>query len=782
MKSIRIRFVPLLRILACGSVMGFTPPVAHGQIPGLKKVLESSQPAVEKPASNSEDDRKRLETWLQEARQTVTRFESAGFAATLPEGITNEEFEDRRRDVEQMIQIANVAIKNLNSVEDGRAAAESARSGAAAWNGFKDPPPYSILMIDELLNERDAVKAQVTSNQSSLTNLEGLLASVMEEVKSAEDKVNAAIAAVQTADEKQAAAAKWRLETARGRARLLALRAGFLKSSAGAAKERINASTSDLELIERQIKVAAPNSRFTEEDLARIEKISNDRKRAVEKEVATIAKRLTEAATKRRQAKSALDAMLASASGNEEPEGLDLVRFRHEVAESKVDSLQTMIDSLESLVQLENLVWKAHQDRFAVLTAGNPEARDKALASLGILSDRLRAWLNVLDNEMNQVGAELGKIESRAASITSEDPRFSLINEQRAACSEKLAILQRASQNVTSQRKIIRRWIADYSPKPDEAGFFERAGSLAAKSWDTVKKIWSFEIISFENRLEVDGEIITGRIPITLGTLLRALLFFIVGYWLTSHIANRIQRGLVARGHIAEPQAKNLRNWAMIVVGAFLVIGTLSFLKIPLTVFAFFGGALAIGIGFGTQTLIKNFISGIIVLAERKIRVGDILDVDGIVGTVIEVNTRSSVIRSADDVETMIPNSLFLENRVTNWTLSSRKVRRNLRVGVAYGTNPQAVMEILTDCAGRHGLICKSPAPFGVFEDFGDNALVFVLYFWVEMAGSTNAMIVTSDLRIMIEKRLSEAGIGVPYPQRDMHLTTDKPIEIRMAD
>jgi small-conductance mechanosensitive channel len=219
----------------------------------------------------------------------------------------------------------------------------------------------------------------------------------------------------------------------------------------------------------------------------------------------------------------------------------------------------------------------------------------------------------------------------------------------------------------------------------------------------------------------------------------------------------------------------------MILVGVFLVLGTLAFLKIPLTVFAFFGGALAIGLGFGLQTLIKNFISGIIVLVERKVRVGDILDVDGVIGTVVEVNTRSSVIRSPDDVETMIPNSLFLENRVTNWTLSSAKMRRKVTIGVAYGTDPKSVMDILTECAGRHGLICKEPAPFAVFEDFGDSALVFSLYFWVDMRGTGNAMVIASDLRLMVEKRLTEAGIGIPFPQRDMHLTTERPIRVEIA-
>jgi small-conductance mechanosensitive channel len=130
----------------------------------------------------------------------------------------------------------------------------------------------------------------------------------------------------------------------------------------------------------------------------------------------------------------------------------------------------------------------------------------------------------------------------------------------------------------------------------------------------------------------------------------------------------------------------------------------------------------------------------------------------------------------------MIPNSLFLENRVTNWTLSTSKMRRFLRVGVAYGSSPQLVMEILTESAARHGLICKEPEPFAIFEDFGDNALIFTLYFWVNMHGTGNVMVITSDLRLMIQKRFSEAGIGIPFPQRDIHLTADQPIQVQISN
>jgi small-conductance mechanosensitive channel len=636
-------------------------------------------------------------------------------------------------------------------------------------------------MIDDLLNERDAVKTRLGSHEASLANFERLLGNVVVETRSAEDAVSKQIVAVQNAAADAAAAAKWRLESARIKARLMAARASYLQASCEAYRERIAASKADLALVERKIAAANPNTRFAEEDLARIDKLAKERKSNLDKELASVSKRLKSAFALRAQAQETLEGLPANAAGEKDAGALELAKFRVEVADSRIESLQSVSEQLESLIQLENIGSKAYRERYTLMTSSVSEERKGALEAIGILAARLSAWLTVMDNELATCWADLSAIESRASSIAVGDQRFPLVNDQRAAQSEKLAMIQRVRQAVDTQRKLIQRWINDHTPKTGEAGLLVRVSSLGDKAWDAVKKIWSFEVMTFEDKVEVDGQTITGKIPVSLGMLLRALLFFFIGYWIASRVANRIQSTIVTRGHIAEAQARTLRNWAMIVVGVALVLGTLSFLNIPLTVFAFFGGALAIGIGFGTQTLIKNFISGIIVLAERKVRVGDVLDVDGIVGTVVEVNTRSSIIRSADDVETMIPNSLFLENRVTNWTLSSSKIRRSLRVGVTYGTDPRAVMDILTECAGRHGRICKEPAPFAVFEEFGDNALIFLLYFWVELGPHASPMIVTSDVRLMIEKRFAEAGVGVPFPQRDMHLTADKPIQVQVT-
>ena len=117
------------------------------------------------------------------------------------------------------------------------------------------------------------------------------------------------------------------------------------------------------------------------------------------------------------------------------------------------------------------------------------------------------------------------------------------------------------------------------------------------------------------------------------------------------------------------------------------------------------GGALAIGVGFGTQTLLRNFISGIIVLFERKVRVGDIVDVDGVQGIVTAVDVRSTTVRQFDGIETMVPNSLLLENKVTNWTGESPTMRRVVKVGVAYGSPTRQVADILQEAAAEHGAL-----------------------------------------------------------------------------
>ena len=227
---------------------------------------------------------------------------------------------------------------------------------------------------------------------------------------------------------------------------------------------------------------------------------------------------------------------------------------------------------------------------------------------------------------------------------------------------------------------------------------------------------------------------------------------------------------MVRRFGVNEQLASVIRRWSLIALAIVLIILILNLARIPLTAFAFMGGALAIGIGFGTQTIIKNVISGIIILFERKIRVGDIISLGGTTGYVTHVDLRASTLRGFDGIEALVPNSTLLENQVTNWTYSNQNIRREIRIGVAYGAPVHEAADIILSCAKDHGQVRKDPPPEVFFEDFGDNALLMVLVFWVELGPNMVSRRVDSDLRYAMEKRLAAAGIGIPFPQRTIHL------------
>jgi small-conductance mechanosensitive channel len=147
---------------------------------------------------------------------------------------------------------------------------------------------------------------------------------------------------------------------------------------------------------------------------------------------------------------------------------------------------------------------------------------------------------------------------------------------------------------------------------------------------------------------------------------------------------------------------------------------------------------------------------------------------------VTELNLRSSTVRGFDGVEAIIPNSNLLENKVTNWTHTDRRIRRVVKVGVAYGSPVRKVADLLLECLHRHGQVLKQPEPQVLFEDFGDNALTFAMYFWLELNPGVNSAVVMSDLRYMVKKSFDEAGIAMPFPQRDVHLDTLRPLQVEV--
>jgi len=255
----------------------------------------------------------------------------------------------------------------------------------------------------------------------------------------------------------------------------------------------------------------------------------------------------------------------------------------------------------------------------------------------------------------------------------------------------------------------------------------------------------------------------------TLGQLILIPLVIFIGYlvlgWLVKAAISAMTKQEV------NPDIIQIVRRALNILGLIiLAITTLDLLNVPLAAFAFVSGAVAIGVGFGAQNIINNFISGWILIWERPIRINDYIETGQTSGTVEEINTRSTRVRRVDGVHMLIPNSKLLEETVVNWTLVDKLLRCIVRVGVSYGSDVLKVKTLLEETTTNEPMILSEPVPQIIFEDFGDNALIFDTYFWVNSSGEKSAREIRSDFRFEVERKFRESGIVIAFPQRDIHL------------
>jgi len=205
---------------------------------------------------------------------------------------------------------------------------------------------------------------------------------------------------------------------------------------------------------------------------------------------------------------------------------------------------------------------------------------------------------------------------------------------------------------------------------------------------------------------------------------------------------------------------------ALVLLG-FTILDTLN---LPLGAFAFVSGAVALGVGFGAQNIINNFISGWILMWERPIRIGDFLELGDDRGTVEAVHSRYTRIKRNDGVRLLVPNSTLLESTVVNLTVIDRDLRTSVVVGVQYGSPTELVRELMQRVVDQHPQVLKQPASRVLFMDFGDNALIFEVFFWVHAERLSVLRQARSDVRFAIDKVFREHDVVIAFPQRDVHI------------
>jgi potassium efflux system protein len=210
---------------------------------------------------------------------------------------------------------------------------------------------------------------------------------------------------------------------------------------------------------------------------------------------------------------------------------------------------------------------------------------------------------------------------------------------------------------------------------------------------------------------------------------------------------------------------KRLTHYGLFTVG-FLV--AVSMAGLDLQKFTILAGALGVGIGFGLQNIVNNFVSGLILLFERPVKVGDVINIDQDWGTIKRIGLRSTIFETFDRAEIIVPNADLVSQKVTNWTFSSKIVRVNLPVGVAYGSPLEKVLEVLNRAAREHPDVFSYPEPDTIFEEFGNSSINFKLRFWVHTID--DRMKIRSEVAVIIDRLFREEGVEIPFPQQDLHL------------
>jgi potassium-dependent mechanosensitive channel len=599
-------------------------------------------------------------------------------------------------------------------------------------------PPEGVLALDDLRRELQQIDATLASDERRTAIL----------------RQERAATAAQLADRVANQRALTEARVADARLEIAALETGLAESA-----------TAELDVMLRLVGLQQENSRRQRaqllQRLAGVTRTGSIKVSA--SDAATIEQRLRARATELR---SRLAAAAATRAGvrNElrrttsATPAAEAVLLKERLANADID-MELSREALTN-VATEQAVWQVvlrfYRDGDASAVV---EAREQGPALL----DRLRRRQDFLATLSDQIVARVGSLSADLAQAPAA-PDAADKRALRAVLQQRQQRVQAAMLDERQLASFIERMRAGFDERIGISGWGDRARLAAASVRAWFLGAWNFELFTVNQSIEVEGRKTAVPRGVTVGKLIKAPLLLVVGLWLAFRLTAWGERWLSGRRGMEEGIARLWRRWLLALLIAACVLASLALAGIPLAAFAFIGGAVAIGIGFGMQTLFKNLISGVLVLVERPFRLGDVIEVGGLRGTVVDIDLRTSVVRDSDGAETLIPNSALMEENVKNVTFRTRINRQLLALVVDGASDPRMVIEAMRAAASRHGQLSESPEPTVFLDEFAENGLRFVLHYWIELKPGIDQRRIASDLRLMVLNAFEEAGIRLASP------------------
>ena len=644
-------------------------------------------------------------------------------------------------DAEEALQARELLLTNLTGVYSRYLSSlqnpAPREDGTAEQYALDRPPPYDMQTYDRhrerYLDAQNTLEAVILLMQSDSGNLQTAMDDVRKNRKELEDMRSGAVSG----------ATPWDIETAEFR---LELNQGRLAQSAAAFQTKIDrarAILSTLEDEEGRLNRIREGLGFSQEELEQILDALRDRITERRTTLIEAQKNLdkSKASLEKIDGLSSRDATAASSDVlyQESAASADSWEYRVELAQ----------DELNWLIEAERL-WRLRYAIFHDQAKGDElwSARNEAQARM----TELRAYLGNIQREQTEFYARLARLRNGDIPV-SGDLGGSLNNEIYDTLS---GVFSRYTYLINSQSLLLRGIYEEAGAKINAARIIEKTAAYIKES-----------AIAFVNT-ELWNE---GGYSITVSKLAVALLIFVAGIVMSKNISRWLRRK-VLRGMADNTETSiGLERILFYIIWFSFTLIALRVARIPLTAFAFIGGALGIGIAFGAQDLFNNLISGFIIMFYRPIKIGDIVEIDGMTGTVINIGSRVATMRTWENLDITIPNKNLLQNKVINWTGTDKKVCSKLEIVIDKKTSAREIEKMLLETAHKHPSILEYPESFVLLKNLETDKMTFELYFWLNLSDAPRTSVgtdmrryfgerVASDLRYNIDQALAQEDIS----------------------
>jgi small-conductance mechanosensitive channel len=710
-------------------------------------------------------DAGRIESRLKEIRELLLVVEAAENEQSASQlGTTLTELKERNALLKNLSAVYMRLLTSLNKQVSSMKEEESLGQASETERDslISESPPFSVSVYDRYLDRLN----EATQNKESASAMSSFYKKHVDDTLAEVDRATKQLRLLKEdltsyGTKPVPSSIKWKYEFANVERELNQATLDLARIDHENTLTEQRLSELKIDIARKQVQWIKDRLTFDESDQKKRLESVDDRQKVMEERIASLRKEKISVDDKWVEAQRAFEeAQNAGELVKEQAEAYLKAR------EAWRDTYQRVLDQSELQLQIMNREKQLWEHRYSLL---RNEIEVGGLDSWKVEANsfiaRAERGLEVMQNYQTNLQSQIASLKSRLSN-EKLDPVVREHTENR------LQALQKATERdlefvstVLRIRELAQRLIDEINERQKAIPVAEKLRGLG----DRIRSFWDFELWVIDDR------------AVTVSKVALALVIFIIGMVLARVATRFIRKRLASSDRLDQTAAAAIEKILYYFTLLILLLFALRTVNIPLTVFTVFGGAIAIGLGFGAQNLLNNFISGFILMIERPVKIGDLIEVDTHYGIIEEIGTRCTRIRTAGNIHILVPNSSFLEKNIVNWTLADQNIRTHIAVGVVYGSDTRKVKQLMLKAADEHGKVLKDPEPFVLFNDFGDNALIFDLYCWISINRLMDRRIIESDLRFIINELFRDAGIVIAFPQRDIHIDTAKPLDLRIV-